>query len=86
MGDELPEKLLALKIEEALTILITIDISVYAVLADFSEPDKIDLANFMEQNYMFNMPLDRFSYLTGRSLTTFKRDFNKIYGITPSAG
>jgi len=29
------------------------------------------------------MPLDKFSYLTGRSLTTFKRDFNKIYGATP---
>jgi AraC-like DNA-binding protein len=29
------------------------------------------------------MPLDRFSYLTGRSLTTFKRDFKNIYGVTP---
>ena len=83
LQDELPEKLLALKIEEALTILRTIDESVDAFLADFSEPGKIDLADFMEQNYMFNMPLDKFSYLTGRSLTTFKRDFNKIYGATP---
>ena len=32
---------------------------------------------------MFNMPLTKFSYLTGRSLTTFKRDFNKIFGSTP---
>lgn len=80
---ELPEKLVALKIEEALTILRTIDKSVDAYLADFSEPGKIDLAGFMEKNYMFNMPLDKFSYLTGRSLTTFKRDFSKIYGVTP---
>lgn len=29
------------------------------------------------------MPLEKFSYLTGRSLTTFKRDFNQIYGSTP---
>jgi AraC-like DNA-binding protein len=50
---------------------------------DFSEPGKIDLADFMEKNYKFNMPLDRFSYLTGRSLTTFKRDFKNIYGVTP---
>jgi AraC-like DNA-binding protein len=83
LQDELPEKLVALKIEEALTILRTIDKSVDSFLADFSEPGKIDLAEFMEQNYMFNMPLDKFSYLTGRSLTTFKRDFNKIYGATP---
>jgi AraC-like DNA-binding protein len=52
-------------------------------LADFSEPGKIDLAKFMEDNYLFNMPLERFSYFTGRSLTTFKRDFRKIYGSTP---
>ena len=80
---ELPEKLLAIKIEEALTILRTVDKSVDSFLADFTEPGKIDLAEYMEQNYMFNMPLDKFSYLTGRSLTTFKRDFNKIYGATP---
>jgi AraC-like DNA-binding protein len=83
LQDELPEKLLAIKIEEAITILRTIDGSVDAFLADFSEPGKLDLADFMEHNYMFNMPLERFSYLTGRSLTTFKRDFNKIYGVTP---
>jgi len=83
LQDELPEKLIALKIEEALTILRSIDKSVDAFLADFSEPGKIDLADFMEQNYMYNMPLDKFSYLTGRSLTTFKRDFTRIYAATP---
>lgn len=83
LQDELPEKLLALKIEEVLTILRTIDKSVDTFLADFSEPGKIDLADFMEKNYMFNMSLEKFSYLTGRSLTTFKRDFSRIYGVTP---
>lgn len=81
--DALPEKLLALKIDEALTILRTIDSSVDRFLADFSEPGKIDLSKFMEENYRFNMPLEKFSYLTGRSLTTFKRDFEKIYKTTP---
>jgi AraC-like DNA-binding protein len=83
LQDELPEKLLALKIEEALTIIRTVDDSVDTFLADFSEPGKMDLIDFMEQNYMFNMPLDKFSYLTGRSLTTFKRDFTRIYRTTP---
>ena len=32
---------------------------------------------------MFNMPLDKFGYLTGRSLTTFKRDFKKAFNTTP---
>jgi AraC-like DNA-binding protein len=83
LQDTLLEKLLAIKIDEALTILRTIDSNVDALLTNFSEPGKIDLADFMEKNYKFNMPLDRFSYLTGRSLTTFKRDFKNIYGVTP---
>ncbi|TRW27131.1 helix-turn-helix transcriptional regulator [Flavobacterium zepuense] len=81
--EELPEELLALKTDEAITILRTIDKSIDTFLADFSERGKIDLADYMEKNFMFNMPLDKFSYLTGRSLTTFKRDFFKIYGMTP---
>jgi AraC-like DNA-binding protein len=37
----------------------------------------------MEKNFMFNMSLKKFGYLTGRSLTTFQRDFHKAYNITP---
>jgi AraC-like DNA-binding protein len=79
------EELLFLKIQEALTILRTIDKSVDSFLADFSEPGKVDLEKYMEENYMFNMPLEKFSYLSGRSMTTFKRDFKNIYGTTPMA-
>jgi len=32
---------------------------------------------------MFNMPLERFGYLTGRSLSTFNRDFRKVFQVTP---
>jgi AraC-like DNA-binding protein len=32
---------------------------------------------------MFNFPLEKSSYLTGRRLTTFKRDFGTIYNSTP---
>lgn len=79
----LPEKIISVKIEEALTILHSIDESIDNYLADFSQPDKIDLADFMEKNYMFNMTMQKFGSLTGRSLTTFKRDFKKIFNSTP---
>ena len=32
---------------------------------------------------MFNMSIEKFGYLTGRSLTTFKRDFRKAFNTTP---
>lgn len=80
---DLPEDIATLKITEAISILRTIDQSIDQVLANFEEPGKIDLAGFMEKNFMFNMPLEKFGYLTGRSLTTFKRDFSRAFSNTP---
>lgn len=81
--EKFPENIASLKITEAISILRTIDKDIDNILANFEEPHKIDLSSFMEKNFMFNMPLEKFGYLTGRSLTTFKRDFYKIYNITP---
>ncbi len=75
--NNLPENIANLKITEAISILRSIDKSIDQVLANFEEPGKVDLVSYMERNFMFNLPLHKFSYLTGRSLTTFKRDFSK---------
>lgn len=83
LGEQLPTHIAAIKIDEAISILRAIDKSVDGLLANFEEPGKIDLASFMEHHYMFNMPLDKFGYLSGRSLATFRRDFEKIYSTTP---
>jgi AraC-like DNA-binding protein len=83
MQHNFPENIASLKINEAVTILRTIDNSIDLILNNFEEPGKIDLAAFMEKNFMFNMSLEKFGYLTGRSLTTFKRDFYKIFHSTP---
>lgn len=72
-----PENLALLKITEAISILRNIDPGIDSVLANFEDPHKVELVSFMEKNYMFNMPLEKFGYLTGRSLTTFKRDFKR---------
>jgi AraC-like DNA-binding protein len=83
LKEPLPDAIASLKIEEAITSLRTIDPTIDQVLANFDEPGKVSLVDFMEQNYMFNMSMDKFGYLTGRSLTTFKRDFKKIFQTTP---
>jgi AraC-like DNA-binding protein len=79
----LPANIADLKITEAISILRSIDPEIDTVLANFEEPGKIDLVNFMERNFMFNMPLERLGYLTGRSLSTFNRDFKKYFDTTP---
>ncbi len=81
--EDLPEDIASLKITEAITILRTINREIDNVLANFEEPGKIDLADYMEKNFMFNLPLEKFGYLTGRSLTTFKRDFSRVFNNTP---
>ncbi|WP_420387069.1 helix-turn-helix domain-containing protein [Roseivirga sp.] len=78
-----PEEIAQLKITEAISILRSIDKDIDHLLGNFEEPHKISLSDFMEKNFMFNMPLESFSYLTGRSLTTFKRDFHKAFKMTP---
>jgi AraC-like DNA-binding protein len=83
MDELLPENIVAIKVAEAISILRNIDESIDTVLAYFEEPGKIYLAEFMEKNYMFNMSMEKFGYLTGRSLTTFKRDFKKAFNTTP---
>ncbi|MBS1660157.1 MAG: helix-turn-helix domain-containing protein [Bacteroidetes bacterium] len=83
MKNELPDSLAEAKVDEAISILKLTNPNLFDTLSHFEEPGKINLTEFMEKNFMFNMPMDKFSYLTGRSLTTFKRDFKKSFNVTP---
>lgn len=75
--------LLSLKVKEAIAVLLQTNPALKDILFDLTEPGKIDLEAFMNKNFLFNVSLDRFAYLTGRSLSTFKRDFEKAFGATP---
>ncbi len=72
-----------LKVREAVQLLLHVMPALREFLFDFSEPHKIDLEGFMANNYHFNVPVDRFAQLTGRSLAGFKRDFQKTFDMSP---
>jgi AraC-like DNA-binding protein len=74
-----------LKVKEAVQLLLYTDPSLKAFLFDFSEPHKIDLEKFMRSNFQYNIPLEQFARLTGRSMAGFKRDFQKIFAMAPRA-
>ncbi len=76
-------ELLKTKIKEAVLIFLDANPDLKHLLFDFSEPGKIDLGAFMEEHYQYDGDLQHFAYLTGRSISTFKRDFEKIYHTTP---
>jgi len=72
-----------LKVKEAVYLLLDIMPGLREFLFDFSEPYKMDLEKFMLTNFHYNVPIEKFAYLTGRSLAGFKRDFQKIFGMAP---
>ncbi len=73
-----------MKVKEAVLVFLGANPGLRQLLFDFSEPGKIDLAAYMNEHYQYNGDLQHFAYLTGRSLSTFKRDFEKIFHTTPS--
>jgi AraC-like DNA-binding protein len=73
-----------LKVKEAVMLLLETSPGLKDLLFDFTEPGKIDLEAYMMQHYKFNVDLNRFAYLTGRSLATFKRDFQRIFNTSPN--
>ena len=75
---------LSVKVKEAILTLLMENPGLKQVLFDFSRPPKIDLKPFMLQHYHFNLELNTFAYLTGRSLSTFKRDFERSFEMPPS--
>jgi AraC-like DNA-binding protein len=72
-----------LKVTEGVKLLLDAMPALSTFLFDFSEPYKIDLEKFMLSNFHFNVPVEKFARLTGRSLAGFKRDFHKTFAMPP---
>ncbi|MEN4760975.1 AraC family transcriptional regulator [Chryseobacterium sp. C39-AII1] len=81
--EQLEASFVDIKREELLMILLKKQSSLKDIFFNFNSPHKVDLELFMNRNYKFNISLDRFAYLTGRSLSTFKREFKTIFGTSP---
>ncbi|MDA6072755.1 AraC family transcriptional regulator [Flavobacterium sp. AC] len=83
-GGEIDDTFSNIKREELLLILLKENSKLIDILFDFAPPEKIDLEAYMNRNYKFNISIERFAYLTGRSISAFKRDFAVIFSDTPS--
>ncbi len=83
-SDKEPAKeLMQLKLQEGVYSLLSIDKRFYPALFDFTEPWKIDILDYMEGNYMYDLTVEEIAGFTGRSLASFKRDFKKISSLSP---
>ncbi|GAB3499765.1 hypothetical protein GCM10027341_23740 [Spirosoma knui] len=82
-GATMTDEMGILKVKEGVKLLLLALPELRNFLFDFSEPHKIDLERFMLTNFHFNVPIEKFAQLTGRSLAGFKRDFVKTFGAPP---
>jgi AraC-like DNA-binding protein len=82
-GEKLDDKATTPKLLELLSILRTNTPEIGNILGSFEAIRKLDIAKFMEGHFKFNLPIEQFSYLTGRSVSAFNRDFRMAFEMPP---
>ena len=76
--------LLRLKVMELLFNVMDCSKNIFRQMLQLRRPIKVDVHRVVEENYTSPITLEELAYLTGRSLSSFKRDFQSIYGETPA--
>lgn len=82
-GEQPTPQYMELKQIEAANCLTRIDNRFCITLFDFLGAWKSDLLDFMESSYTEELSLEEMALYTGRSLTTFKRDFSLVSNDSP---
>jgi AraC-like DNA-binding protein len=77
------DELIKLKMTEGVYCLLNTDRNFYSALFDFSAPWKIDILDYLNENYMYDLSPADMANFTGRSLAAFKRDFKKLSNLSP---
>lgn len=75
--------LTCLKVQECLNMLVFVCPELHRWLYKKNSLCKICLRDFMEAHYRENLPFGQFALATGRSLSTFRRDFLREFKMTP---
>lgn len=75
--------LIKIKVKECIGLISQTQKEATQFLFDLSESNRADLGDFMRRNFLFHLPISDFAKMSGRSLSTFKRDFKKIFTETP---
>lgn len=82
-NEDIDKNLVRLKTKEAILGILKFHPEYYPIFTQLSTNTKADLKEFMEFNYMFNVSLKTIAESTGRSLSSFNREFRTIFNETP---
>jgi len=81
---EMDQNMARLKTTEALLGILKSDTSLQGQLLHFSVKSKVDLYTFMKHSFLQNLKLEEFAKQSGRSLSTFKKDFQNVFQKPPA--
>ncbi|MEE9361983.1 MAG: AraC family transcriptional regulator [Cellulophaga sp.] len=70
-------------ITEALQAIVGSKPELAVIFKEFSLAKRADLHLFMNNNYLLKVPLEKLAILSGRSMSTFRREFKLTFGTTP---
>lgn len=81
----LPEKIIEIKLKELLynVFINPENRNVLSYINNLADGQATPIWEIMEANYMYNLKLSEFAQLANRSLSGFKREFEKFYGASP---
>jgi AraC-like DNA-binding protein len=82
-GEDLDHSLVELKTLEALMAIVQADENLAAIFMEYSKVERADISKFMQYNYLQNINLSELAFQSGRSLSTFNRDFRLAFNETP---
>jgi AraC-like DNA-binding protein len=85
-GEKIPKSLIKIKFTELLynIVLNNRNKNLLDFFNSIGQNSKVDIEDVMLENFRFNLKLEEFSILCGRSLSTFKRDFKNKFNTTPA--
>lgn len=82
--DEVDTGLYRLKILELLYDLAAADKTLLLQLMQLNQTSRFDIPKVVEENYLNPFSMNELAYLSGRSLSTFRREFESIYHVSPA--
>ncbi len=84
--DLMDEALALLKIKEFILILLKSENqkNTQQFIADLFTPDKLHFTSVIESNIFSNINMQELAFICNKSLSSFKREFKRIYNDTPS--
>ncbi len=82
-GKDVDPQIIELKTLEALHALAKADPRLLGVFKEFAISERADIEQLMNYNYLYNIPLEELAVQSGRSLSTFNREFRSLFNDTP---